>query len=129
MLHLIKVFLEPVESLQDKAAAMLIHRKNALRPCSLEESFHVLSQHPERCLQARVVLTTKAEDDGQECVKARMTGRTGNDPYVFSLIKERRAESPTMSTIGKFACLQTIASLKAALHIGDIHGAFPRGRS
>ena len=59
-----------------KSASMLVCEKKALQPCSLEESRRSRSQHPDRCLPARVVITVKVEDAGQEYVQARMAGRS-----------------------------------------------------
>ena len=65
---------------------MLIHDKRALVPLFLEESALVPK---ERIVPSRMVLVEKCDDDGNRFVKARLTARGDQDPYLLSGINKR----------------------------------------
>ena len=101
-----------------------VHDKNALRPCSLEESRRIRMQHPSRIVPSRLVLTPKVDDTGEEIVKARWTARGDKDPDLFALVRGGKTQSPTISSNGRYTVLQTIASNRYQLQLGDVTGAF-----
>ena len=57
-------------------------------------------------------------------VNARLTGRGDHDPELLSLVRNQQTSAPTVSTNGKVATLQVIASLGADVELGDVTGAF-----
>jgi len=98
--------------------------KGALVPISPEESCRVLTTTPDRVIPSRLVLTEKVNDAGDAEAKARLTGRGDKDPDVLSLVREGKTASPTISSNGRLTALQTIASCKFQLQLGDVTGAF-----
>ena len=100
---------------------MLILDKRALVPLSLEESALVPT---ERIFPSRMVLVEKCDDDGNRCVKARLTARGDQVPELPSLVRNKQMSAPTVSTNGKVVTLQVIASLRADVELGDVTGAF-----
>ena len=50
--------------------------------------------------------------------------RGDKDPDLFTLIKEGKTQSPTISTNGRYVVMQTIASHKFEMQLGDVTGAF-----
>ena len=99
---------------------MLISDKRALVPLFLEESALVPK---ERIVPSRMVLE-KCDDDGNRCVKARLTARGDQDPQLLSLVRNQLTSAPTVSTDGKVVALQVIASSGADVELGDVTGAF-----
>ena len=64
-------------------------------------------ESPERLVESRFVLTEKVEETGETIVKGRWT--------------------PTISSNGRFAVLQCIASCQFRLQLGDVTAAFLEG--
>ena len=107
-----------------KEANTVVVDKSALRPLNSEEAARILQDHSDRIVESRIVLTEKIEDDGQSIVKARWTARGDLDPDVFHLVREGKTQAPTISSNGRFTVLQTIASKKYRMQLGDVTGAF-----
>ena len=107
-----------------KEITNVVDEKKALRPLSIEESRLVRQQMPDRIVPSRMVLVEKVDDAGDEVVKARWTARGDKDPDLFSLIREGKTQSPTISTNGRYIVLQTIASCQFVMQLGDVTGAF-----
>ena len=107
-----------------KEIANVVDEKKALRPLSLGESRRVRQEFADRIVPSRMVLVEKVDDAQQEIVKARWTARGDKDPDLFSLIREGKTQSPTISTNGRYVVMQTIASEKFVLQLGDVTGAF-----
>ena len=110
-----------------KEYSNVVHEKQALRPLSLEESRRVMRESPERLVESRYVLTEKVEETGETIVKGRWTARGDKDPDLFELVREGKTQSPTISSNGRFAVLQCIASCQFQLQLGDVTGAFLEG--
>lgn len=107
-----------------KEANTVVVDKSALRPLNSEEAARILQDHSDRIVESRIVLTEKIEDDGHSIVKARWTARGDLDPDVFHLVREGKTQAPTISSNGRFTVLQTIASKKYRMQLGDVTGAF-----
>lgn len=102
-----------------KELTNVITNKGALRPLSIEESRKVRQQHGDRVVPSKLVLTLKCDDTGEEVVKARWTARGDRDPDLFSLVREGKTQAPTISSNGRFTVLQTIASHRFVMELGD----------
>eukprot|EP00435_Cladocopium_sp_Y103_P051560 s1160_g16.t1 len=107
-----------------KEVTNVIVNKQALKPLSLEESRKIRQHAGDRVVPSKLVLTLKCEDTGEEIVKARWTARGDRDPDLFSLVREGKTQAPTISSNGRFTVLQTIASHKFMMELGDVTGAF-----
>eukprot|EP00435_Cladocopium_sp_Y103_P011900 s3832_g3.t1 len=107
-----------------KEVKNVINNKQALKPLSLEESRRIRQHAGDRVVPSKLVLTLKCEDTGEEVVKARWTARGDRDPDLFSLVREGKTQAPTISSNGRFTVLQTIASHKFMMELGDVTGAF-----
>ena len=79
---------------------------------------------PDRILAPRPVLTASQDESGQEVAKCRLTIQGFKDPDVLELVRAGRTQSPTLSSNGRTFVLQTIASARFPLNIGDVDGAF-----
>ena len=99
--------------------------KNHLKFYSLEESRKVLADPglSERVIPSRFVLNEKMEETGARA-KARFCLGGHCDPDLSILAESGALASPTCSTMGRYLCLQLIASFKWVLELGDIKGAF-----
>ena len=102
----------------------LITVKGAWVPKSLEESRRIRSTMPDRILAPRPVLTASQDESGQEVAKRRLTIQGFKDPDVLELVRAGRTQSPTLSSNGRTFVLQTIASARFPLNIGNADGAF-----
>eukprot|EP00435_Cladocopium_sp_Y103_P050503 s1907_g15.t1 len=107
-----------------KELTNVIQNKRALKPLSLEESRRIRQQNGDRVVPSKLVLTLKCEDTGEEVVKARWTARGDRDPDLFSLVREGKTQAPTISSNGRYTVLQTIASHRFTMELGDVTGAF-----
>ena len=102
----------------------LVEDTKAWTPVSLEKSRLLRSSVPERILQPRPVLTLRTKDDGTQEVKCRGTLQGFKDPDVLDLVRDRKTESPTLSTNSRAMILQLIASCRFVMTIGDVQAAF-----
>ncbi|CAK0790522.1 unnamed protein product [Prorocentrum cordatum] len=107
-----------------KEYSKLIEKTQAWRPIPLEESRRLRSTQPDRIMKPRPVLTEKEDEEGNVVVKCRMTIQGFKDPDLLELVKAGRTQAPTLSSNGRAFVLQTIASAKFPLAIGDVEGAF-----
>ena len=76
-------------------------------------------------MKPRPVLTQKEDDEGNEVVKCRMTIQGFKDPDLMALVRAGRTQAPTLSSNGRAFVLQTIASAKFPMDLGDVDGGFP----
>ncbi|CAK0795301.1 unnamed protein product [Prorocentrum cordatum] len=113
-----------IEKAYTKEMTSLVHETKAWKPVDLEKSRLLKTQVPDRILRPRPVLTLRTGDDGKEEVKCRCTLQGFKDPDILDLVREGRTASPTMSTNGRAMLLQTLASCKFDLTIGDVKSAF-----
>ena len=102
----------------------VITTKGALRPITMAESMQIRASQADRVVPSKLVLTEKVGEDGNPLVKARWTARGDKDPDLFSLVREGKTQAPTISSNGRFAVMQTIASMQFRLQLGDVTGAF-----
>ena len=107
-----------------KEVKNVVDDKQALRPLSIEQSRHVRQNAPDRIVPSKLVLVEKLDDAGEELVKARWTARGDKDPDLMSLIRQGSTQSPTISSNGRYTVLQTIASHRFPMQLGDVTGAF-----
>lgn len=107
-----------------KEVNTVIRDKLALKPLSMAESREIRQNQAHRIVPSRMVLTLKQDESGCEVVKARWAARGDKDPDLFSLIREGATQAPTISSNGRYTVLQTIASHKFTLQLGDVTGAF-----
>ncbi|CAK0886706.1 unnamed protein product [Prorocentrum cordatum] len=75
-------------------------------------------------MKLRPGLTEKGGEEGNVVVKCRKTIQGLKDPDLLELVKAGRTQAPTLSSHGGAFVLQTIASAKFPLAIGDVDGAF-----
>ena len=115
---------EKIAAGMQKELRTVIQDKQALKPLSSAETAEIKQCCPDRILESRVVLTEKVEESGNLIVKARWTARGDKDPDLFTLVREGRTQAPTISTNGRYTVLQTIASKRFPLQLGDVTGAF-----
>ena len=102
----------------------LVEDTKAWIPVSLEKSRLLRSSVPDRILQPRPVLTLRTKDDGTQEVKCRCTLQGLKDPDVLDLVRDRKTESPTLSTNSRAMILQLIASCRFVMTIGVVQAAF-----
>ena len=98
--------------------------KQALKPLSIEQSRKIRQSEPDRIVPSKLVLVEKLDETGEAVVKARWTARGDKDPDLIALIRQGSTQSPTISSNGRYTVLQTIASHKFELQLGDVTGAF-----
>ncbi|CAK0840822.1 unnamed protein product [Prorocentrum cordatum] len=96
----------------------MINKTTAWRPRPLEESRRLRSTKPGRILKPRRVLTERGDE-----VKCRMTIQGFKDLDLLGLVRAGGAQAPTLSSNGRALVLQTIASAKFPMAIGDVEGA------
>ena len=89
----------------------------------MDESEKIIREHPELILDSRYVLTWK-RSEGNEEAKARWTLKGYGSPLLKEDFDAGRLTAPTLTQFGKMLVLQTIASFKFDLEIGDTKGAF-----
>ena len=104
-----------------KEMESLVDDTKAWVPVSLEKSRLLRSSVPDRILQPRPVLTLRTNDEVSQC---RCTLQGSKDPDVLDLLRERKTESPTLSTNSLAMTLQLIASCRFVMTIRDVKGAF-----
>eukprot|EP00435_Cladocopium_sp_Y103_P009129 s4017_g2.t1 len=107
-----------------KETKNVIEDKKALRPLSLEQSRLIRQTASDRIVPSKLVLTQKIDESGAHIVKARWTARGDKDPDLFSWIREGKTQAPTISSNGRYTVLQTIASHRFKMQLGDVTGAF-----
>ena len=75
-----------------------------------------------RIMSMRWILTWKKTDEGDKA-KARLVVKGFTDPDLTTI----RAESPTLSKIGRNCLLQLAASCRVTISMGDVKTAFLQG--
>lgn len=103
----------------------LVEEKKAVKVLDRKTSQQIRADPSasKRIVPSRFVLTEKIEEQGRRA-KARFCLGGHCDPDLTELAEAGELASPTCSTMGRYMCLQLIASFKWVLELGDIKGAF-----
>lgn len=97
--------------------------KGAVQVWKGEAAKRIRTEHADRFIGTRYVVTRKEDEDGPR-VKARLCVQGHLDPDFKEKINSGCCHSPTMSQLARALVLQTIVSKHWVLSLGDIKGAF-----